>query len=58
MTSNSEEPAHGDSFERRLAAFDLHKDGIIAILQKASAGLSPSIKTVRGAASEFTLGVI
>ena len=34
MTSNSEEPAHGDPFERRLAAFDRHKDDLVAILQK------------------------
>ena len=34
MTSNSEEPAYGDPFERRLAAFDRHKDDLVAILQK------------------------
>ena len=34
MMSNSEEPAHGDPFERRLAAFERHKDDLLAILQK------------------------
>lgn len=34
MMSNSEKPAHGNSLERRLAAFDRRKDDLLAILQK------------------------